>query len=309
MKSNASFSIHSFSTSEIDFRIILVVISFILFFSLNSNAKAAESIMLDDCNQYEEFCLGINQEDFNQYKVLVNGQIFEGDFMNCNYIVEQNVARGEGLSIRLGVGEYVVETVNTSTGEKNTKEVSITCAESKNEALNRNWIGEATSNELIIELDEIEISNYELFVDGENVTEDLRPNEEKSITVFKLAPVQGKKFFVYEWNLEGKEITGAFNSGQELVNLMNKMSDSKWSWDEQRGLLFGGTQGTEYDAMVISQLGDEGTMNSFPSVSVNIIGNLSLELPEGNHTIQVKNFTTGNVQTKEVVITNAVASK
>ena len=59
----------------------------------------------------------------------------------------------------------------------------------------------------------------------------------------------------------------------------------------------------------ISKLGEEGVMNSFAPATLNIVGNLSLDLPNGNHTIQVRNFLTGNVQTKEVSIGQSTASK
>ncbi len=307
MRTNAIISRIITNPTQLDLRIFLVVVSFILFFSINTNA--AESILLEDCNQYEEFCLDISNKEFNSYKVLVNGEAFKGDYRNCNYSVENNIAVGEGVSIRLGVGEYVVETLNIKTGEKSTKEVSIACAESKGLSLSKNLIGDIENNSVVIELDEIEISNYELLLNGENVTESLKPNQDKKISIFKLSELQGTSFFVYQWMFEGKEITGSFQSGFELAQLMNKMSTSVWTWDENRGLLFGGNEHVTYDAITISKLGEEGIMNNFPAATIDIVGNLSLDLPAGNHTIQVRNFTTGIAQTKEVIINNPMASK
>ncbi len=308
MKSNvAELQILSIST---DMRIVLILVSFFLFFSLSSNAAdAIQSVMLDDCNQYEELCLGIDNAEFAGYDVRVNGKAYNGEYRSCNYDVQGNLAIGNGVSIRLGVGEYVIETVNKTTGEKITKEISISCMESKNIAVAKDWIGDSRLGNVIIELDEIEIANYELLVNGEVVTDNLKPNAEKNITVFKLSSLQGKKFFVSEWNFEGKEITAAFNSGNELAALMNKMSSSTWTWDESRGVLFGGTEDMDYDAMLISAFGDEGNVMSFSPASIDIVGNMSLDLPSGSHTVQVKNFTTGSIQTKEVVISKAIASK
>ena len=139
------------ASTLIDIRVLLISISFILFFVLNVNANdAIQSILLEDCNQYEEFCLDINTEDFTSYKVLVNGKSFVGDYRNCNYDVANQNVNGQGVAIRLGVGEYVIETINATTGEKNMKEISITCVESKNVKLNKNWIGQTSANNVVI---------------------------------------------------------------------------------------------------------------------------------------------------------------
>lgn len=150
-----------------------------------------------------------------------------------------------------------------------------------------NIIGNKKGNQLILELDAIEIANYQILIDGIPYQGQFISHEYKNINVFNFSELENETFFVHEMNVDGKTLSGTFNGVKELVDYININTHSEWSFDETRQLMFGGN---DINQLMITKKGNDGKSSEFSSVSVEIKKNIIIEIPEGTQTVTVNNF-------------------
>lgn len=171
------------------------------------------------------------------------------------------------------------------------------------------WIGEKKGNHLILELDAISIANFEILLDGSPYNGELIPQQEKNIYVYNLHEIGRNTFFLHEFILDGKTIGGKFEGPIAFLEYLNMHTNIEWSYDIKRGLLFCSNDNYLYNEMMISTLDSAGEVRVYQSASTRISKNVAIKIPEGNHTITVNNFITGDSEIKELFISKEMVCK
>ena len=171
------------------------------------------------------------------------------------------------------------------------------------------WIGQQSGNTLVLKLDAIMITDFEILLDDALYSGSMEANEEKTIHAFNVSELQSKRFYVHEFWVNDKRIEGEFGNLTEWMDYLNENTFINWSIDMKRGLLICDKEKIIFSDFIVSSINDEGKMKSFSPVSGLVSKNVLIEIPEGSHKITIHNFITGCSETKVFFIEKEMALK